>query len=98
MLNRQLSQGLSKGHNIPIIGPVQISWYTGKSAKTTPLVKTVSPQVGSADNAADVFMSEPTRPRSPEPTVLHSPRIQEEEVIASGWGADSDGEDGMGML
>lgn len=49
-------------------------------------------------DGADTLMSEPARPRSPEPSTTHSPRIQEEEVVASGWGADSDGEDGMGML
>ena len=35
---------------------------------------------------------------SPEPELPHSPLVQEEEMVASGWGGDGDGEDGMGML
>ncbi|KAF9456156.1 hypothetical protein BDZ94DRAFT_1276397 [Collybia nuda] len=90
-------QGLAKGHTVPAIGVVQIAWYTGQNVKATPVVKAVPPETGPR-GSVDTLMSDIGRPRSPEPPTIHSPRIQEEEVVASGWGADSDGEDGMGML
>lgn len=92
-----LLQGLAKGHNVPTVGAVQIAWYSGLPVKTAPVAnKEPSPAVATV--ATDAPVSEPSRPRSPEAPAIHSPRAQEEEVVASGWGADSDGEDGMGML
>lgn len=35
------------------------------------------------------------RPQTPD---IHHSHIQEEEIIASGWGVDGDDGDGMGML
>ncbi|KAF8078389.1 hypothetical protein FPV67DRAFT_1571260 [Lyophyllum atratum] len=87
-------QGLAKGNDVPTVGSVQVTWYTGKVPGPTP-TKTASPVAAQSDTP-DAVMKEPPRPHSPEP--LHSPHGQEEEVIASGWGEDGDGEDGMGML
>ncbi|KII93454.1 hypothetical protein PLICRDRAFT_131242 [Plicaturopsis crispa FD-325 SS-3] len=82
-------QGLAKGSNISTIGPVQVSWYADNpSASTTPVPKT-TPHTP-VNDAPDVHI--------PEQIHEHSPVHMEEEVAASGWGGDGDGEDGMGML
>ncbi|KAF8688848.1 hypothetical protein AX14_003388 [Amanita brunnescens Koide BX004] len=82
-------QGLAKGINIPDVGSVQLTWYTGtvppapESAAPSPSVRRVpSPQVKGHDDA-------PHHPRSP---------IHEEEIVASGWGGGDDDGDGMGMI
>ncbi|KAF8898346.1 hypothetical protein BD779DRAFT_1483445 [Infundibulicybe gibba] len=87
-------QGLAKGTTVPTVGPLQISWFTGKqpnaaSTPRTPLAIADSVGTSGTPPAAN-------RLRSPEPPLLHSPHMQEEEIVASGWGGD--GEDGMGML
>ncbi|KAG6902820.1 hypothetical protein C0995_011307 [Termitomyces sp. Mi166 len=86
-------QGLAKGSNIPTVGAVQITWYAGQLHMSTTIPK-APPNVPSGP--PDTVMTEPSLSRSPK--ILHSPRPQDEEVIASGWGEDGDGEDGMGML
>lgn len=84
-------QGLVKGTSIPSVGSVQIAWHTGKQTSSTQATtKSAPPQL---IDAAETHV-EPTR----EHSSLHSPHIQDEEVTASGWGGDGDGEDGMGML
>lgn len=82
---------------MPTIGPIQITWYSGKATGAAPVSKVIPSKPVPLDTP-DVAMKEASRPRSPEPNTLHSPHVQEEEVIASGWGEDGDGEDGMGML
>lgn len=82
---------------MPTVGSVQITWYSGKPGGAASTSKDVRP-AAAPSNAPDVSMKNPPHPHSPEHTAAHSPRIQEEEVIASGWGEDGDGEDGMGML
>ncbi|CAA7264692.1 unnamed protein product [Cyclocybe aegerita] len=88
-------QGLSKGSNIPLIGAVQISWYTGKvSATTSTTTKASKPQAANGDTSVPVSNPESEVGGSPE---IHLSHLQEEEVVASGWGGDDEG-DGMGML
>lgn len=85
-----LIQGLAKGNSIPTIGSVQITWYTGKQG----------------GNGAPAASPKPTKPSATpltENRELKSPEmpesvLQEEEVVASGWGGDEDDGDGMGML
>ncbi|KAG5650444.1 hypothetical protein H0H81_012268 [Sphagnurus paluster] len=84
-------QGLSKGTNVPTVGAVQISWFTGKPAGLASAPQTTSPTPA----PTDVPMKEV--PRAPSPEAPHSPHARDEEVVASGWG-EEDGEDGMGML
>ncbi|TFK41394.1 hypothetical protein BDQ12DRAFT_647376 [Crucibulum laeve] len=88
-------QGLAKGSNIPTVGNIQITWYTGKqSTSTTPALAATnvkSPSVGTSTTPKT--QTEPERVSSPEPPVVH----EEEEIVASGWGGGDD-EDGMGML
>ncbi|KAF9560207.1 hypothetical protein CPC08DRAFT_818389 [Agrocybe pediades] len=82
--------GLAKGTNIPLVGSVHASWYTGKDATasgTTTTTQTAKQSAESSGVAASASSIDEA-PRSPE--------AQEEEV-ASGWGNDDD-EDGMGML
>lgn len=80
-------QGLAKGHNISLVGPVQVSWYTGSG---TGAASVTQPKESGIDaNSA----AEATDAQSQD--ALISPGAHEEEV-ASGWG-DGD-EDGMGML
>ncbi|KZT21695.1 hypothetical protein NEOLEDRAFT_1158122 [Neolentinus lepideus HHB14362 ss-1] len=78
-------QGLAKGTNIPAVGQIRISWYTGQAPGA-------SASAGTFDNQdADKLGSDTL---SSYDTVLrHSPAP--EEVAASGWG---DEEDGMGLL
>lgn len=82
---------------MPTVGPVNISWYTGTPATTGPVSTSVPPGAASP-STPEVRMIEPARPSSPEQPTIHPSLNQEEEVIASGWGGDGDGEDGMGML
>jgi RNA-binding protein 26 len=86
-------QGLAKGQNIPQVGQVQISWYTGQPpapTKDNAMTSTVVPS--KEDKGVEESMhSSNGIERHP------SPHPQEEEVVASGWGGDGD-EDGMGML
>lgn len=83
---------------MPTIGPIQITWFTGKA----PTVSSPSAVVSETppSDPADVTMKDDAAPqlRSSGLIVPQSPHPQEEEVIASGWGEDGDGEDGMGML
>jgi RNA-binding protein 26 len=82
---------------VPTIGSVSISWYTGKPVHTGAVSSSANPGTASTD-ASDVQMTEPARPSSPEQPTINPSSTQEEEVVASGWGGDGDGEDGMGML
>jgi len=103
-------QGLAKGTNIPIVGAVQISWYTG--GKITTNGSTISTPVHTA--VPKPTATKPTgsgmsgvvensngnkigSDRAPTPDI-HLLQLQEEEIIASGWGGDEDDGDGMGML
>jgi RNA-binding protein 26 len=91
-LNWSCYQGMSKGYNVPTVGTIQLSWHTGKQSTAATISTSTSP------GAADHTSAESERLPSPEQATLHSSRVQEEEVVASGWGEDGDGEDGMGML
>ena len=88
---------MSKGSNVPTIGPVNISWYTGTLATAGPVSTSVSPE-NTSNNTPEARTTESARPRSPDHSTTQPSLSHEEEVIASGWGGDGDGEDGMGML
>jgi RNA-binding protein 26 len=85
-------QGLSKGNNIPSIGPVSISWYTGPQSNIQASKSLSSTTPGSFKALED---KHGTRDRSPLPEPV-SPLP--EEVVVSGWGGEGDDGDGMGML
>ncbi|KAJ7130110.1 hypothetical protein C8R43DRAFT_672274 [Mycena crocata] len=84
-------QGLAKGHNISLVGPVQVAWHTGPATgsmmttTSTAAKGTLSTHDVDHPHAADVL----ERLQSPGASV-------QEEEVAAGWG-DGD-EDGMGML
>lgn len=83
------TQALAKGTNIPNVGSVQLTWYTG----------TVPPAPGSI--AATPSVPRVSLPQAKESDdVVHHPRspVHEEEVVASGWGGGDDDGDGMGMI
>jgi RNA-binding protein 26 len=82
-------QGLSKGTKIPPLGQVQVSWFTGH-LPSNPQQET-QPALSNSTEDKDQAHS----PLHGEPL---SPHIQEEEVVASGWGGTGDDGDGMGML
>ena len=82
---------------MPAVGPVNVSWYIGTLATTGPVSTSVSVEDASL-STPEIRMTKPARPSSPEPPATQLSLNQEEEVIASGWGGDGDGEDGMGML
>ncbi|KAG2123567.1 hypothetical protein DEU56DRAFT_863854 [Suillus clintonianus] len=86
-------QGFAKGPTVAAVGPVKISWHSAQQSQTKPQGVT-APPLQSAPTK-DVHPDD-TRSTSPPPGRRPSPRPQEEEVIASGWG-DGD-EDGMGMF
>jgi RNA-binding protein 26 len=89
-----LLQGLAKGHNIPGVGPVKVSWFTGPQSNTDAIHKSPA----SLDIKDDKITIR-RQAQSPDPEPHLSPHAREEEVVASGWGGDGDGEeDGMGML
>ncbi|KAJ7275291.1 hypothetical protein B0H12DRAFT_1215141 [Mycena haematopus] len=83
-------QGLAKGNNISLVGPVQVSWYTGPAVETN---ATAAPpkRTPGIDTDADSAVQSLSQDALDLPDAL----VHEEEV-ASGWG-DGD-EDGMGML
>jgi len=107
-------QGLTKGTNIPIIGPVQISWYTGGKTTTngttsTPVHAVVSkstptttkPSGGGITGVVERSNGSSSSKIGSERAQtpdIHHSRLQEEEIFASGWDGDRDDGDGMGML
>ncbi|TFK76880.1 hypothetical protein BDN72DRAFT_890677 [Pluteus cervinus] len=78
-------QALAKGHNIPDVGTVQISWFTNTSSAVTTETTTTPTHQQEEIVEAPVLLGGG-----------RSPRHVDEEVVASGWGNDE--EDGMGML
>jgi RNA-binding protein 26 len=84
-------KGLTKGHNIPTIGQVAITWLSNTPKNTTPSVSTAPSSV--PDEVAGGPRGE--RSRTPEIDPIQS---REDEVVASGWGGHGDDGDGMGML
>ncbi|KAG6885952.1 hypothetical protein C0993_007454 [Termitomyces sp. T159_Od127] len=76
-------------------GARQTTWYTDRSPMPATAPK-APPNPSSEPPDMDMVVTETSPSRSPE--ITHSPRPHDEEVIASGWGEDGDGEDGMGML
>ncbi|KAJ6604401.1 hypothetical protein DFH09DRAFT_1122561 [Mycena vulgaris] len=78
-------QGLAKGTNISLVGPVQVAWHTGPAvgSTSTPAPKRTTPALETVDSHPQ---DAPMSPGAPP----------QEEEVASGWG-DGD-EDGMGML
>lgn len=86
-------QGLAKGNNISTVGAVQLSWWSGKPAGTTNIALAPKTPMIATSLSTTLSNIEPERPRSPD--VSH---LQEEEIVASGWGSDGDEGDGMGML
>ncbi|TBU35050.1 hypothetical protein BD311DRAFT_681408 [Dichomitus squalens] len=86
-------QGFAKGSHIALVGPVQVSWFTGHATGTL----TQAPSAATASSGTD---------SQKNATVTHSPSapaddtdshmLQEEvEPEAGGWAAD---EDGFGMM
>ncbi|KAL0575134.1 hypothetical protein V5O48_006838 [Marasmius crinis-equi] len=76
-------QGLAKGTSVPVVGTVQVSWYSGSAPHV--------PQKSTIEASGPEGKSEPEpREASPVRSAHH-----EEEVVASGWGGD---DDGMGMI
>ncbi|KDQ63859.1 hypothetical protein JAAARDRAFT_189385 [Jaapia argillacea MUCL 33604] len=77
-------QGMAKGSNIPVVGQVQLSWYTGRHsdsvAKSAKLELATDPEKHMTDGSHS--------------DLLH-PHLPDEEIVVSGWG---DSEDGMGLL
>ncbi|KAI0343890.1 hypothetical protein BDW22DRAFT_1412548 [Trametopsis cervina] len=83
-------QGLAKGPNLPIVGTVQVSWYTGQAP--APTTKPSNPSTNGTPQPKDAPAE-----RAPSPVVSHDDiNVHEDEVIVGGWGAD-DTEDGFMM-
>lgn len=88
------SQGLAKGSSIPTAGTVQISWFSGQPSSSP----TTVPSASSTDvDGTRVKSPAPTSSRQGEVDSVGGVPALDEEVVASGWGAE-DEEDGMGML
>ncbi|KAJ7293330.1 hypothetical protein C8J57DRAFT_1268752 [Mycena rebaudengoi] len=87
-------QGLAKGNNISLVGPVQVVWHTGavKGSTVTSMASKPELMVDSDTSRTAVEHVPSIDAALLSPTHL----VQEEEAGASGWG-DGD-EDGMGML
>lgn len=81
------AQGLAKGSNIPIIGAVQVAWYTPHAPNGAAAQK---PAPASTEAAPAPEPRAPSPPPPPEDT-----NMLEEEVGAGGWG---DGDDEFGLL
>lgn len=88
-------QGLAKGSNISTVGAVQLSWWTGKPAGTASVAPTAKKLTTTTYVTTESSNTEHERPHSPGISHTH---LQEEEIVASGWGSDGDDGDGMGML
>lgn len=85
-------QGLTKGENIPNLGHVKISWFTGQHGSPVPPAKS-APAPASVPTAED----ETTSQRAPTPDVnISESHVAEEEAAASGWGGEEG--DGMGLF
>ncbi|KAJ7706444.1 hypothetical protein B0H17DRAFT_1037241 [Mycena rosella] len=77
-------QGLAKGNNISLVGPVQVAWQTGSTSTSTLAVPKHTPALDTGHTTESHSQDAP-----------HSPGLAQEEEVASGWG-DGD-EDGMGL-
>ncbi|KAI0082217.1 hypothetical protein K474DRAFT_1634213 [Panus rudis PR-1116 ss-1] len=97
-------QGLAKGTSIAMVGPVQISWYTGQPNGThapkalTPATKSAMPTSPSTKMNVDDSSAPLNAERQEVRPDNHAPEPghQDDEVVAGGWGDDA--EDGFGML
>ncbi|KAJ7492871.1 hypothetical protein FB451DRAFT_1361303 [Mycena latifolia] len=74
-------QGLAKGHNISLVGPVQVAWHTGATSTSA----SAAPKQPSVLDTAESHSQD----------APHSPGLAQEEEVASGWGDGE--EDGMGL-
>ncbi|KAJ4476761.1 hypothetical protein J3R30DRAFT_3488695 [Lentinula aciculospora] len=81
-------QGLAKGTSIPMVGTVQLTWYTGTQPLSSSL-KSEPTDAGSVDTSSKEPPKVDTVDLEPEPLVE-----EVEDVVASGWGRE---DDGMGM-
>ncbi|PPQ67018.1 hypothetical protein CVT24_011312 [Panaeolus cyanescens] len=94
-------QGLAKGSNIPIVGTVQISWFTGSSSTAKGALSSkpagVSGGATKTDGGEDTTMRGPTDVDAGTSYTAES-TTHEEEIVASGWGGGDEDGDGMGML
>jgi len=100
-------QGLAKGSNVPTVGSVQITWYTGKGStngvpipgtgalSSIPVTAMKKSGVSTSTNGG-VLGAGGTESHVGDGSPVHP--LQEEEIVASGWGVDGDEGDGMGML
>lgn len=81
-------QGLAKGTSIPMIGSVQVTWFTGTLPSTSSASK--------SETAGPVSPEQSTKGQSidTEPESLPEPVEEVEDVVARGWGRE---DDGMGM-
>lgn len=90
-------QGMAKGSNIPIIGHVQVSWYTAQSS-TTPSTQKASPAPADAGAGEEHAEHAEPRPSSPVHDDMHM-HMHEEEMVPGGWGGgNGDDDDEFGML
>ncbi|KIJ21457.1 hypothetical protein PAXINDRAFT_173615 [Paxillus involutus ATCC 200175] len=85
-------QALAKGPDIPSVGMVQISWHMGQQSSISSQIQTAPPSKPDPKENIVVEARAPSPPRQGH----QSPRRQEEEVVASGWGDGGD-EDDMGF-
>ncbi|KIK71256.1 hypothetical protein GYMLUDRAFT_33395 [Collybiopsis luxurians FD-317 M1] len=81
-------QGLAKGTSIPMIGSVQISWFTGAQPPASSATKSNSAETRSTNEEGSKIELDP------EPESSSHSVDELEDVVASGWGRD---DDGMGM-
>ncbi|KAF9036450.1 hypothetical protein BDZ89DRAFT_1100620 [Hymenopellis radicata] len=87
-------QGMAKGTNVPAVGTVELSWHAGSIPPSKP--SNISPEGTSTSSAASLSSKMSSPALVPDADEKNMPHIPDEEVIASGWGGDT--EDGMGMF
>ncbi len=85
---------MAKGTNVPTVGTVELSWYVGSLPPPRPSNISPTNTSSAASLTTDSKMSAP--PPVPDADEKNLSHIPDEEVIASGWGGDT--EDGMGMF
>ena len=88
-------QGMAKGTNVPIIGSVQVSWYTGQPSSTSTTTK-ASPAPADHPVGGEEHTEPP--PMSPVHDDTHMPEEHEHEHVESVSGGWGDADDDFGML
>ena len=86
------AQGFTKGSHIALVGPVQVSWFTGPAGGTLTQTPSAAPASSAMDTRKEAPATDSAAPTDDVDSHMHH---EEPEPETGGWGAD---DDGFGMM